>query len=93
MSKIRIRLTIYITSIALMVSVLFLTCFNSWVQINKNNETRKQLEEKYNKLVNKEDELSDEVNRMQDPEYVAKYAREKYLYTKDGELIIDVSSN
>ncbi|MCR4581519.1 MAG: septum formation initiator family protein [Bacilli bacterium] len=93
MSKIRIRLTIYITSMALMVSVLFLTCFNSWVQINKNNETRKQLEEKYNKLVNKEDELSDEVNRMQDPEYVAKYAREKYLYTKDGELIIDVSSN
>ena len=93
MSKIHIRLLIYISSIVLIVSVLFLTCFNSWIQIGKNNEARQQLEDKYNKLVNKEDELSDEVNRMQDPEYVAKYAREKYLYTKDGELIIDVSSN
>ena len=43
--------------------------------------------------MDKEDELSDEVNKLQDPEYVAKYAREKYLYTKDGEIIIDVSNN
>ena len=92
MSKLRIRLTIYLASLCVIVSVLFLTCFNSWIQIGKNNETRKQLEEKYNSLVDKEDELSDEVNKMQDSEYVAKYAREKYLFTKDGELIIDVSN-
>ena len=79
MSKLRIRLTIYLASLCVIVSVLFLTCFNSWIQIGKNNETRKQLEEKYNSLVDKEDELSDEVNKMQDSEYVAKYAREKYF--------------
>ena len=28
--------------------------------------------------------------KLQDPEYVAKYAREKYLYSKDGELIIKI---
>ena len=92
MSKLRIRLMIYMASLCLIVSVLFLTCFNSWMEINKNKNTKQQLEDKYNKLIDKEDELSDEVNKMQDPEYVAKYAREKYLYTKDGELIIDVSN-
>jgi cell division protein DivIC len=78
-------------SLCLIVSVLFLTCFNSWKEISNNKQAKSQLEEKYNSLIDKEDELSDEVNRMQDPEYVAKYAREKYLFTKDGELIIDVS--
>ena len=37
--------------------------------------------------------LSDDVVKLQDSEYAAKYAREKYLYTKDGELIIDLSKN
>ena len=92
MSKLHIRLTIYLASLCLIVSVLFLTCFNSWLQISRNKEEKRQLEEKYNSLVDKEDELSDEVNKMQDSEYVAKYAREKYLYTKDGELIIDISN-
>lgn len=91
MSKLRIRLMIYMASLCLIVSVLFLTCFNSWKEISDNKQAKSQLEEKYNSLIDKEDELSDEVNRMQDPEYVAKYAREKYLFTKDGELIIDVS--
>ena len=91
MSKLRIRLMIYMASLCLIVSVLFLTCFNSWKEISNNKQAKSQLEEKYNSLIDKEDELSDEVNRMQDPEYVAKYAREKYLFTKDGELIIDVS--
>ena len=34
--------------------------------------------------------LGYEVNKLQDPEYVAKYAREKYLYTSEGEKIIDI---
>ena len=27
---------------------------------------------------------------MQDPEYVARYAREKYMYTKNGEKILKI---
>ena len=37
--------------------------------------------------------LEGKVVKLQDPEYVAKYAREKYLYTSDGELIIDLDNN
>ena len=28
--------------------------------------------------------------KLQDPDYVARYAREKYLYSKDGEIIIRI---
>ena len=28
--------------------------------------------------------LKVEVEKLQDPDYVARYAREKYLYSKDG---------
>ena len=29
-----------------------------------------------------------DIKKLKDPEYVARYAREKYMYSKDGELII-----
>ena len=37
-----------------------------------------------------EDKLNDEISKLQDPEYLAKYAREKYLYSKDDEIIIKI---
>jgi cell division protein FtsB len=37
-----------------------------------------------------EENLKEEINRLQDPEYMAKYAREKYLYSKNGEIIIKI---
>ena len=40
-------------------------------------------------ITNKE-KLESDVIKLQDPDYVAKYAREKYLYSKDGELIIKI---
>ena len=43
-------------------------------------------------VMDKRNQAEGEVVKLQDPEYVAKYAREKYLFTKDGELIIDMGS-
>ena len=34
--------------------------------------------------------LNSDIKKLEDPEYVARYAREKYLYSKDGELIIRI---
>ena len=93
MRRYHLRMTIYFLVLALIVGFVGFTCFNSWQKIIANKHNKVELEKKYYQLVNKQDELSDEVNKLQDPEYVAKYAREKYLYTKDGELIIDVSNN
>ena len=92
MKKVKLRVTIYILTIFIMVGFVCLTCFNTWVDIHNNEKNRKELEYKYEELIDKEDVLHDEISKLQDPEYVAKYARERYLYTKDGEIVIDVSS-
>ena len=39
-------------------------------------------------LKEKEAELKVDVERLEDPDYVARYAREKYMYSKEGEIIL-----
>lgn len=49
-----------------------------------------ELEEKKVALQEKEKTLNNEILKLQDQEYLAGYAREKYFYSKDGELIIRI---
>ena len=37
--------------------------------------------------------LKTEIEKLQDPVYIARYARENYQYSKDGEIIIKWNSN
>lgn len=37
--------------------------------------------------------LKTEIEKLQDPVYIARYARENYQYSKDGEIIIQWNSN
>ncbi|MBR3897825.1 MAG: septum formation initiator family protein [Bacilli bacterium] len=37
--------------------------------------------------------LKTEINKLQDKEYIARYARENYLYTKNGEYVIKISDD
>lgn len=64
--------------------------FNYWSQIYKNTKEHERLEVVYDEILEKEEELKSEIVKLQDPDYVARYAREKYLYSKDGEIIIKI---
>ena len=64
--------------------------FVSFGKIIDKYQEKKELEEKYASLIKEEKVLEKEVNKLQDPEYIAKYAREKYLYSADGEYIIKI---
>ena len=71
--------------------VFFVTnMFNYWSQIYKNIKERKELEVSYQEVLQEEEDLKNEITKLQDPEYVARYAREKYLYSKNGEIIIKI---
>ena len=70
--------------------ILVSTIFNDVVQIYNNKKQTADLEVKYNELLEEEASLSSEVGKLQDPEYQARYAREKYLYTKEGEKILTI---
>ena len=82
--------------VVLFIIFAVLSCYMSytvvvyWRQILNNNREKTKLENQYSKLLDEADILKNDVIKLQDPEYVAKYAREKYLYSKDGELIIKI---
>ncbi len=84
------RLLIWSLTILILVIYLGVFSFKFWNQILKSQQIRDNLNAKYEEALAKEEILNDEVNKLQDPEYVAKYAREKHMYTKEGELIIRV---
>lgn len=51
---------------------------------------KSKLDLKYANLQEISEELKIEITKLHDPEYLARYAREQYLYSKEGELIIKI---
>ncbi len=49
------------------------------------------LQNNLTELKSEAENLKTEINKLQDADYVARYARENYLYTKDGEYVIKVN--
>lgn len=51
---------------------------------------KKKLENSYISLQKESEELKNDIEKLNDPNYLANYAREHYLYSKDGEYIIQI---
>lgn len=54
------------------------------------NKEKNQLKEVLYEAKEEKKYLESEVERFNDEEYVARFAREKYLFSKDGEYIIKI---
>ena len=70
--------------------VLVRSIFQTSIQIYEKNKEKKEFSQMLSKLKEKEEELNKTVTKLQNPDYVARYAREKYLYSKNGEIIIRI---
>ena len=49
-----------------------------------------------NQLVSLQDKKADlkvEIQKLNDPEYVARYAKENYLYSEDGEYVLKIDNS
>lgn len=57
-------------------------------KIKKLSDEHQTLTEELTNLKERESNLKNEINRLKDPDYLARYARENYLYTKNGEYVI-----
>lgn len=57
--------------------------------IIKNNEAL-SLKREIKRLADEEQYLKVEVEKLNDPDYVARYARERYLYSRNGEFTIRI---
>ncbi len=87
-AKRRVRLLIVI--FLSITGFLSMSIYKYWIDIYKNANLNKELTNKYEILLEEETELQVQVKKLEDPDYVAKYARENYLFSKDGEKIIRV---
>ena len=72
------------------VLVIFYTAISSTYKQLTLKEYENDLKLELESLEDKEVELRNEVSKLQEPEYLARYARETYLYTKDGEYVIKI---
>lgn len=81
--------------ISFVLVILSISLINSvtkdWVKIMENKSKIQQLSQTYTNLLENEEKLVSEVTKLQDDEYIARYAKEKYMYSADGETIIRVN--
>lgn len=57
----------------------------------KNEETN--LKNQLVSLQDKKANLKIEIQKLNDPEYVVRYAKENYLYSEDGEIVLKIENN
>ena len=63
------------------------------IRLDEMSEKRKEkdfLEAKLDELMIDEAKVERNLEKLRDPDYVARYAREKYLYSKEDEFIIRI---
>ena len=70
------------------ISTLGYTLINNLYRVNEMKKELEELDKEKVSLLEKEEELEADIKRLSDPEYIARYAREKYLYSKEGEIIL-----
>ena len=86
--KVKRRLTFLSCLILLLVATIITSVFQDCCQILKNRNEIVLLSNQYKDLLHEEESLQSEITKLQDQNYVARYAREKYLYSLPNEVII-----
>lgn len=88
------RKRLFIISIAIITLLGFLvgSVYKDWQQILNNRKEEVELTKKYEKLLDDENKLSAEITKLQDDEYLARYAKEKYMLSSSDDIIIKSES-
>lgn len=88
--KSQARIRIYLVVIVGLLTFLGYEMYSYWPKIYSNYKEKNELQKQYNELLDEENTLSGDIKKLQDPNYIARFAREKYLYSKNGEIIIRI---
>lgn len=63
------------------------------LEMKKLTDTEQRLNNQLVELKNEGEHLKTEIKKLKDPDYLARYARENYLYSKEDEYIIKISKD
>ena len=69
-------------------AVLGYNLFSNIMSIKRMEIEKKELSDKMVSLQEEKKVLESDIKKLEDSDYIAKYVREKYFYSKDGELIL-----
>lgn len=84
------RLVIFGTASIIMIIYFFMTLSVNAIKIYNLKVEKQILHKQLSNLQASEKNLKVEIEKLKDSEYLAKYARENYKYSKDGELVFSL---
>lgn len=84
------RLTIFGTISVVAIIYFSISLIYSFYSIYNLSQQKKELEEKYIVLQEEAEKLKIDIEKLNDEKYLADYARENYLYSKDDEYILQI---
>lgn len=87
-SKSKIRIFVSLIVFGAVTTALGYNCLTNIMKIQEMKKEKKELESKLIVLQEEKEILETDILKLEDPDYIAKYVREKYFYSKDGELIL-----
>ncbi len=85
--KERTRLLLSVVAIIFLTITLFSNAYENVLKIYENNTKIDELEIQYQELIIQENILKTEVTKLLDEDYVARYAKERYFYSGENEVI------
>ena len=89
-AKTKGRMIIIFLFFGIIIFTLGYTLFVNVNEIGALNKEMSELDKEYASLVEEEAVIEADIKRLNDPVYIARYVREKYMYSKDGELILRI---
>lgn len=87
-SFLKLKILLSVLVFTAITGALGYNCLSNILKIYDMKQEKKQLETKIVDLQAEKEMLEGDILRLEDPEYIAKYVREKYFYSKDGEFIL-----
>lgn len=87
-SRYKIRIFVSLVIFGAVTISLGYNLFNNVININKMKDEKVLLNKQINELEKQKEILEADVMKLENADYIAKYVREKYFYSKDGELIL-----
>ena len=89
-SKYKIRLFFAFIVFGGITVALGYNLFCNIVSIKKMQDEKEELKNQIVTLEEEQQVLETDILKLEDPNYIAKYVREKYFYSKEGELILRI---
>ena len=81
-------------SMSIIVIIYFLvSLFTYMVDIYNLKREESKLAQDLIELQGEEKELDTQIDMLKDDDYLARYARENYLYSKDGEIVLKIQAS